>query len=76
MGQLFEPLGYKLSSQALDAQFAEWGPSPYYNITLEATCLLSALLSHIYVLIPVLDNNKHYWIGDAEVEKLLKHGQG
>jgi 3' terminal RNA ribose 2'-O-methyltransferase Hen1 len=24
----------------------------------------------------VLDNDKHYWIGDEEVEKLLRHGQG
>jgi 3' terminal RNA ribose 2'-O-methyltransferase Hen1 len=75
---LFEPLGYTvtLQSRPLDEHYTEWGPSPYYNLTLEATCLLSELLSHIYVLIPVLDNNKHYWIGDDEVEKLLKHGHG
>jgi 3' terminal RNA ribose 2'-O-methyltransferase Hen1 len=28
----------------------------------------------LYVLIPVLDNDKHYWVGDDEVEKLLRHG--
>src|SRR5262249_13242554 len=32
--------------------------------------------THIYVLIPVLDNEKHYWVGDDEVEKLLRHGSG
>jgi 3' terminal RNA ribose 2'-O-methyltransferase Hen1 len=75
---LFEPLGYTviLEPHALDDQYPEWGVSPYYSVTLEATCRLSDLLSHIYVLIPVLDNDKHYWIGDAEVEKLLKRGQG
>ena len=75
---LFEPLGYTVTVQPsqLDEKFPDWGPSPYYSVTLEATCLLSDLLSHIYVLIPVLDNNKHYWIGDDEVEKLLKRGQG
>jgi len=75
---LFEPLGYTvtLEPHALDEQYPEWGMSPYYSVTLEATCRLSDLLSHIYVLIPVLDNAKHYWIGDDEVEKLLKHGQG
>ncbi len=30
---------------------------------------------HLFVLIPVLDNNKHYYIGDAEVEKLLRKGE-
>ena len=35
---------------------------------------LQDLLTHIYVLIPVLDNEKHYWVGDDEVEKLLRHG--
>ncbi|TMC20589.1 MAG: 3' terminal RNA ribose 2'-O-methyltransferase Hen1 [Chloroflexi bacterium] len=75
---LFEPLGYTvtLEPHVLDEQYPEWGMSPYYSITLEATCRLSDLLSHIYVLIPVLDNAKHYWIGDDEVEKLLKRGQG
>lgn len=46
------------------------------SITLEATCRLCDLLTHLYVLIPVLDNDKHYWIGDDEVEKLLKRGKG
>jgi 3' terminal RNA ribose 2'-O-methyltransferase Hen1 len=27
-------------------------------------------------LIPVLDDDKHYWVGDDEVEKLLKRGEG
>jgi 3' terminal RNA ribose 2'-O-methyltransferase Hen1 len=35
---------------------------------------LQDLLTHIYVLVPVLDNEKHYWVGDDEVEKLLRHG--
>jgi 3' terminal RNA ribose 2'-O-methyltransferase Hen1 len=34
------------------------------------------LLSHLYVLLPVLDATKHYFIGDDEVEKLLAHGAG
>jgi len=28
------------------------------------------------VLIPVLDDAKHYWVGSDEVEKLLRHGAG
>jgi len=34
---------------------------------------LADLLTHLYVLIPVLDDDKHYWVGDAEVDKLLRH---
>lgn len=75
---LFEPLGYQLDveSFALDDQFPEWGPSPYFTVTLRGTIRLSELLTHLYVLIPVLDDTKHYWVGDEEVEKLLRHGEG
>ena len=34
------------------------------------------MLTHVYVLLPVLDNRKHYWIGDAELEKLMAQGKG
>ncbi|GAB5494651.1 MAG: 3' terminal RNA ribose 2'-O-methyltransferase Hen1 [Phototrophicaceae bacterium] len=75
---LFEPLGYTISAErhTLDANFPEWGDSRYYTVTLEQTILLADLLSHIYVLIPVLDDEKHYFVGDEEVEKLLRHGEG
>jgi hypothetical protein len=45
-------------------------------LTLRATCRLSDLLSHLYVLVPVLDDSKHYWVGDKEVEKLVRQGEG
>jgi 3' terminal RNA ribose 2'-O-methyltransferase Hen1 len=75
---LFEPLGYQVQCGRLelDAQYPEWGESPYYRVELSGQTRLTDLLSHLYVLIPVLDNDKHYWIGDAEVEKLLRHGEG
>ena len=76
--RLFEPLGYAvaLSGALLDERFPEWGDSRYFCVTLERTCGLSELLAHLYVLIPVLDDEKHYYVGDAEVDKLLKHGEG
>lgn len=76
--KLFEPLGYRVDAHRcqLDSQFPEWGESRYHSVTLEKTCCLSELLSHLYVLIPVLDDEKHYWVADAEIEKLLKHGEG
>ncbi|GAB1544138.1 3' terminal RNA ribose 2'-O-methyltransferase Hen1 [Scytonema sp. NUACC21] len=76
--QLFEPLGYTVSAQShiLDEEFPAWGHSQYYTVKLEHTLPLSELLSHLYVLIPVLDDEKHYWVSDEEVEKLLRHGEG
>ena len=74
--RLFEPIGYTVEAErhALNSQFPDWGQSRYWTVTLENTCRLSELLTHLYVLIPVLDDEKHYWVGDAEIEKLLKHG--
>jgi 3' terminal RNA ribose 2'-O-methyltransferase Hen1 len=76
--RLFEPLGYVVTAEphALDAASPEWGESRYYTITLTAEKRLAELLAHLYVLIPVLDDEKHYWVGDDEVEKLLRHGEG
>lgn len=76
--RLFEPLGYAVSATGhrLDDQFDDWGASAYFTVTLEATLPLRQLLAHLYVLVPVLDDNKHYWVGDDEVDKLLRHGEG
>lgn len=76
--RLFEPLGYAVEAthHTLDENFPEWGESAYFTVTLRAHVRLRDLLSHIYVLMPVLDNEKHYWVGEEEVEKLLRHGEG
>jgi 3' terminal RNA ribose 2'-O-methyltransferase Hen1 len=66
----------KVETQPLDTKFPHWGDSNYFKVTLERTCTLQEALSHIYVLIPVLDNAKHYSIGEDEVDKLLKRGEG
>jgi 3' terminal RNA ribose 2'-O-methyltransferase Hen1 len=74
---LFEPLGYDVESvrHLLDEHFPEWGDGPYFSVSLSTTARLSELLAHLYVLCPVFDNQKHYYIGDAELEKLLTHGK-
>jgi 3' terminal RNA ribose 2'-O-methyltransferase Hen1 len=76
--RLFEPLGYAVTAtrHPLDEQFPEWGESPYFTVELSATVRLADLLSHLYVLVPVLDDEKHYWVSHDEVEKLLRHGEG
>ena len=75
---LFEPLGYAVSARQhpLDETQPAWGMSRYFTVRLAGTARLTDLLSHLYVLIPVLDDGKHYWVGHAEVEKLLRHGEG
>jgi 3' terminal RNA ribose 2'-O-methyltransferase Hen1 len=75
---LFEPLGYEIATERilLDEQFPDWGDGPYLRVSLRRTARLADVLGHIYVLLPVLDNYKHYWVGEAELEKLLDHGAG
>jgi 3' terminal RNA ribose 2'-O-methyltransferase Hen1 len=75
---LFEPLGYEVEAtrHPLDAGMADLGLSRLFTITLRATSRLSELLTHLYVLVPVLDDRKHYWVGDDEIEKLVRRGAG
>jgi len=74
--RLFEPLGYTVHTtpHMLSDRFPDWGQSPYFTVELSSTVTLHDLLTHLYVLMPVLDNDKHYWIGEDEVQKLLRHG--
>jgi 3' terminal RNA ribose 2'-O-methyltransferase Hen1 len=76
--RLFEPLGYTVHARdhPLDERFPEWGESRYFTVELEGELRLRDLLAHLYVLVPVLDADKHYWVGEAEVEKLLRRGEG
>ncbi len=76
--EMFEPLGYTVKTERtmLDESFPEWGVSPYIDLTVSGTVKLSELLNHIYVLIPVFDKQKHYYISQDEIQKLLDHGEG
>lgn len=78
INEIFEPLGYEVEYQTytLDEKFPEWGDSAYIDLTIRNTVKLSELLNHLYVLIPVFDKQKHYWVNKEEVEKLLRHGDG
>ena len=76
--RLFQPLGYRVEAtrQPLDPQRADWGASTYSDVTITGTVRLQDLLRHLYVLIPVLDDDKHYWVGRDEIDKLLTRGEG
>ena len=77
IGRLFGPLGYEIEARPhpLDARFPQWGESPYVDLRLRHTARLQDLLEHLYVLLPVLDDEKHYWVGEDEIEKLLRKGE-
>ncbi|QFY11457.1 3' terminal RNA ribose 2'-O-methyltransferase Hen1 [Nonomuraea phyllanthi] len=77
-GRLFEPLGWEVEARAvpLDEGFPEWGESRYVRLVLRGTARLSDALNHLYVLLPVLDDGKHYWIAPDEVDKLIRAGEG
>jgi 3' terminal RNA ribose 2'-O-methyltransferase Hen1 len=69
---LFEPLGWKVEVSRLHGT---GGRSRYVELRLAGAVRVADALSHLYVLIPVLDEDKHYWVGDDEVEKLLAKGE-
>ena len=74
--RLFEPLGYAVDVQSigLDEQHPEWGDSRHVGLRLTAAVRLADLLNHLYVLLPVLDDDKHYWVDQTEIDKLLHRG--
>ncbi|MGW5462610.1 3' terminal RNA ribose 2'-O-methyltransferase Hen1 [Streptomyces sp. NPDC003996] len=77
--RLFEPLGWTVTAEPvpLDTEFPQWGDSRYVRLVLEAeTLTLAEALRHLYVLLPVLDDAKHYWVSSDEVDKLLRAGEG
>ncbi len=76
--RVFEPLGYEVECvrYPLDDKFPEWGESPYFSVTVRKATTLAELLTHLYVLIPVFDSRKHYFVGADEMEKLLAKGEG
>ncbi len=76
--KLFEPLGYEVDLQRhiLDEKFPEWGDSKYFTLKLKNKITTKELLTHLYVLIPTLDNDKHYFVSENEIEKLMQRGEG
>ncbi|HEX9996074.1 MAG TPA: hypothetical protein VGB45_02950, partial [Abditibacterium sp.] len=65
---LFEPLDCEVSVEkfALNGNSA-WGDAPFVRLHLKTRKRLSEMLAHLYVLLPVMDDDKHYYIGEDEV---------
>jgi 3' terminal RNA ribose 2'-O-methyltransferase Hen1 len=78
---LFEPLGWAVTATPIPlddvpAGHPLAGDSPYVDLTLSGTLRLADALNHLYVLLPVLDDAKHYWVAPDEIDKLLRAGAG
>ncbi len=71
--RLFGPLGYAVSARPLPlaVNLPGWGDSPYFDVTVSARCRVRDLLGHLYVLLPVTDGDKHYWVSEDEIGKLV-----
>lgn len=77
--RLFEPLGWQVDGTGTPLASGlslEWGEAPYLDVELSGVHRLADALSHLYVLLPALDDAKHYWVGPDEVDKLLRRGEG
>jgi len=76
--RLFEPLGYRVETDPLplDPAFPEWGTGRHLTLRVAGDVRLADLLSHLYVLLPVLDDDKHYWVDEGEIDKLIRRGEG
>jgi 3' terminal RNA ribose 2'-O-methyltransferase Hen1 len=74
--RLLRPLGWDMEATRipLDPELPEWGDSRYLTVRLTGQVRLADALSHLYVLLPVLDDSKHYWVDDAEIDKLIRAG--
>ena len=73
---LFEPLGWTVEATPvpLDETVPAWGASRYVDLRLTGRMPVQAALSHLYVLLPVLDGGKHYWVSEDEIDKLVRAG--
>lgn len=76
--RLFFPLGWDVTATPLplDEHVPAWGNSPYVDLVMKGTSTVADALTQLYVLIPVLDDGKHYWVSTDEVDKLLRAGAG
>lgn len=76
--RLFAPLGWTVTATEipLDNAHPQWGASRYVDLLLTGTQQLADALNHLYVLLPVLDDSKHYWVAPDEIDKLLRAGAG
>lgn len=67
--RFFAPLGWTVTATPIAS-------GRYVDLRLEGTQRLRDALSHVYVLLPALDDRKHFWVGEQELETILARGEG
>ncbi|GAA4939506.1 3' terminal RNA ribose 2'-O-methyltransferase Hen1 [Actinoplanes utahensis] len=76
VSRLFTPLGWTVTATPIPFEPEIGGDSRYVDLLLTGDIRLADALNHLYVLLPVLDDGKHYWVAPDEIEKLLRSGEG
>lgn len=74
--RLWEPLGWQVNvtSPLLDEEWPQWGQAPYVHAEFTGRHTIQSVLQQLYVLLPVADDAKHYWVDQGEVTKLVQYG--
>ena len=76
--RLFEPLGWSVEAEPIPSTASS--PSGATPATSDCgsrgVVRLADALNQLHVLLPVLDESKHYWQGPDEVDKLMRSGEG
>lgn len=73
--RLFAPLGWQVEAEAVPLPGTS-DDSPYVRLRLSGHVRVADALNHLYVLLPTLDDAKHYWVTTEEVDKLVRAGTG
>ncbi|GGN25916.1 3' terminal RNA ribose 2'-O-methyltransferase Hen1 [Actinoplanes campanulatus] len=76
VSRLFTPLGWQVTATPIPFEAELGGDSRYVDVHLSGELRVADALNHLYVLLPVLDDGKHYWVAPDEIEKLLRSGEG
>ena len=75
---LFTALGYEADIErgAAEYTFDLKSRSSVRNIRVSGQATLQQMLRQLFILMPVLDDYKHYYIGTEEIDKLQRYGEG
>ncbi|MBR0149548.1 MAG: 3' terminal RNA ribose 2'-O-methyltransferase Hen1 [Lachnospiraceae bacterium] len=77
LNEVFEPLGYEVKYETfcVDEEYPGWGECDCVNLMLHGKVRVADLLNQLYILIPVFDLQRHYFVNDTDVEAIVKHGE-
>ncbi|MEH7254262.1 3' terminal RNA ribose 2'-O-methyltransferase Hen1 [Neobacillus niacini] len=74
IADLFEPMGYQVEIERGESAIREKCSARF--VTISGRQSVQNALMHVSILIPVIDNYKHYFLDEREVEKLERYGEG